>query len=552
MKTFTKKYLMLVMAVVMIMTAMLFALPAANAAGCTCDNPILVDGEVFAPTCDDEGYTETICSVCGALVGKSDIKAPLGHDYGEWEYVENTSTEYGDHFNKKRTCERKYLMADGTWQECGAVHFEVNEEYPGTEKVVYYKVEYINPFKSATYNDLGYTKLATSWQDETLFECYVRRGTTPDYKGGTPRREKDKDFGAYNFKAWSPVLSDITANTKTYAQFEGREVYYKVTFYSDPVTAITGAVTVGHGKGIDDSQIKDRAQKAATAAAIYKFIGWDKDINAIYDNTSIIAVHEEVPQRYLYGFYTYDGQAFRNENGEALRETCNYGGSTAVGKAITAAQIARPADLTYIYEWSGKWQLKNRVGVIVDLNHLIVPEGTDPEVEEIQLTPVYNKRMRVYDIEITLAFPDDIAENAPSFYGDSTIIQVTNAAGQLVASGETEVVYREVKGERKPFIVFTAPVYYSTSYHITAVTYDYKYRAEIDSRYVADYGPTKVTLNMSINPDFETKCGCICHNTLLRPLWARILNIIYNIFGKKIVCCDDMYATLGDLLAYTK
>lgn len=546
MKTSTKKYLTLVFAIVMLMTAMVFAVPA-NAAVCSCENPVLVDGEVIAPTCEDEGYTESVCSVCGAVVGKTDIKAPLGHSYGDWTYEEN-----GDHYNKMRVCEREYPQADGSWKKCGAVHYEVYEEYPGTEKVVYYKVRYINPYKTAAELDLGYTKLATAWEDEILFECYVRRGTTPDYMGKTPTRAKDKDFGAYNFTAWSPALSDITANIDTYAVFTGRDTYYTVTFYSEPGVAASKALSVAHGKGIDDSEIKGRVNKESTVSTVYKYIGWDKDINAIYGNASIYAVYEEIPQRYLFGFYTYDGNAFRSENGEALRETCNYGGSTAVGKSITAAQIERPADLTYIYEWSGKWQLKNKPGVIINLNNLTVPAGTDPEVEEVQLTPVYNKRLRMYDLEITLAFPDDVPYDVYSEYGNSTVVQVTNAAGQLVASGETTVQYKEIGGARVPYIVFTKPVYYSTSYHITAVTYDYKYNAEIDSRYVADYGPTKVTLNMGLNPDFETKCGCICHNTLLRPLWARILNIIYNIFGKKIVCCDDMYATLGDLLAYTK
>ena len=547
MKTFTKKYLLLVATIVMLMTALLVAAPAASAAECGCDNPVLVDGEVIAPTCDEEGYTQSVCSVCGTVVGKTDIKEALGHSYGEWEYVAN-----GEHYNKKRTCERKYLNADGEWETCGAVHFEVYEEYPGTEKVVYYKVRYINPYVTAAEKDLGYAKLATSWKSELLWECYVREGSTPTYGGNTPYRAKDEAYGAYRFKGWDKALSDAKANIDVYAEFTGVEVYYDVVFYLDPVTPLSQKVSVAHGKGIDDSAIKARAVKEETVSTIYKYVGWDKDINAIYGNASVIAVFEEVPQRYLFGFYTYDGQAFRNENGDALRETCNYGGSTAVGNAITAAQIARPNDLTYIYAWTGQWQLKNRPGVIVDLDYLTVPAGTDPEVEEVQLTPVYDKRMRVYDLEITLAFPSDIAENAPSFYGDSTVIQIVNAAGQLVDGGETEVIYKNENGARVPYIVFKGQVYYSSSYHITAVTSDYKYRAEIDSRYVTDYGPTKVTLNMSLNPEFETKCGCIHHNVLLRPLWVRILNLIYNIFGRKIVCCDDMYATIGDLLVYTK
>ncbi len=546
MKNSTKKHLLLLIAIIVLMSAAIFAMPMASAASCDCDTPVLVEGETINPTCTTDGYTELICSNCGTLVGKTEPKDALGHSYGEWIF--ETSGD-GSEYNKYCQCER-----------CNTVHYELT----GENKAVYYKVTYVNSYAVATYEDLGYTKLAETFQDEIMSfsdsetlenvykgEYFVKSGDAAQYIGKTPYRYKDRDFGEYKFIGWddAAALTNVTANTTVKAVFEGNaEVYYYVTFFDDTGVVLSKELSVRHGSPVDDSKIRPMAKKDATVSTVYTFGGWDADISAIYGNAGINATYTSVPQRYTYVFYKYDGTPFYSEDGTtALKETCDYGGRTEVGLGISAEDIARPADLSYVYEWSGQWQLKNRPGCIIDLNYLTVPEGTDIAVKTVELTPVYNKRVRTYDLTVVLSFPEEIAENSVAFYGDNTTIQVT-ANGQYYG-GFGKIVRDPITGQST--IQFTCQVVYSNAYQITARTGDDKYIGEATSIFLNEYGPTKVTVHMAKN-DTGERCGCICHNVIFRGLWARILNLIYNIFGRKIVCCDDMYATLGDLLAYTK
>ena len=63
--------------------------------------------EVVEPTCTTEGYTGKTCTVCGHAAEKTDIKAPLGHDYGdEYFVVEEGRTICEDGGMSVRICSR--------------------------------------------------------------------------------------------------------------------------------------------------------------------------------------------------------------------------------------------------------------------------------------------------------------------------------------------------------------------------------------------------------------------------------------------------------------
>ncbi len=556
MKNSTKKHLLLLVAIIALMSAVLFAMPMTSAASCECETPVLVDGETIQPTCTEQGYTEVKCSVCNTVVGKKDVKDAVGHSYGDWTF--ETSGDNSE-YNKLRKCER-----------CSTVHYE----YEGDARAVYYIVTYVNPWDTATQDDLGYTKLAKTYQDEYLtFEdsedmdnvyqgkLYVLKGATAEYLGKTPYREKDKAYGKYDFIGWTydaegknayDVKNAITANTTLYAQFAGdSEVFYYVTFFKENGAAISKELTVRHGNGIDDTNIIPLTAKEETVSTVYTFDGWDIDISAIYASTGVMATYTDVPQKYDIKFYKYDGTPYKTEDGTTdIVSTCDYGKSSLVteGFIVNPELLERDKDLRYIYSWTGEWALKNRPTFIaIDKEgKLTLPDGTDPDVEYVEVTPVYNKRIRVYELNITLVFPDEVAENAVAFYGDNTTVQVT-ADGQYYG-GYGSIVKDPVTGLSS--IQYSCNVSYSSSYQIVATTYDDKYIGQATSIFLNESGPTQVIVNMAKNETGE-RCGCICHNAIFRGLWARILNLIYNIFGRKIVCCDDMYATLGDLLAYT-
>ena len=63
---------------------------------------------------------------------------------------------------------------------------------------------------------------------------------------------------------------------------------------------------------------------------------------------------------------------------------------------------------------------------------------------------------------------------------------------------------------------------------------------------------TTIYLKQYEDPDHGgSNCHCICHS-FLGGFWISILNMIYRLFGRKIVCCYDMFATHGDRLIYGK
>ena len=63
-----------------------------------------------------------------------------------------------------------------------------------------------------------------------------------------------------------------------------------------------------------------------------------------------------------------------------------------------------------------------------------------------------------------------------------------------------------------------------------------------------------IIMDLSLNKEYpeehQSRCRCICHNSFFRGIWVRVLNIMYRLFKIEYVCCYDMYATIGDLLAY--
>ncbi len=59
------------------------------------------DATYYPPTCNDRGYTEYVCSVCGDRIQEGFVDA-IGHIYGEWEVLtEATCTSTG---LEKRIC----------------------------------------------------------------------------------------------------------------------------------------------------------------------------------------------------------------------------------------------------------------------------------------------------------------------------------------------------------------------------------------------------------------------------------------------------------------
>ncbi|MDD6012239.1 MAG: hypothetical protein PUC33_05275 [Oscillospiraceae bacterium] len=529
MKKSMKKYLLVLLAISMLAAVMVFS---ASAAGTCAEGDHNFTYTIYNPTCTDKGYTQAKCKTCGIKIN-SDYKDALGHDWGDGYY-----SEAGSGYFYRRNCNR-----------CSEVYTETENGNP----VIFYKVEFWNDTVADTYcTDVTYTKLVEKTKSQLLYTTYVKSGSTAVYKGATPIREKDKSYGSYTFKGFEAKdaadntveidLKEVTANARAVATFTGVTVYHKVTFFSEVGKPISGEVTVPHGGSIDDSNIKPFATKSEDVQYKYQFKSWSININQVYDSVGAIAQYTRIPKAYKFVYYSYDGQPMRIDSGadsQPAQETVAYGSASSMKVQLEAEARKREEkpDAMYAYKWTGKWELRNRPGFYISLDYMIVPEGTLERVEEVQITPVYVKTPVVYTLNVQILPPKN--ETIDSLL-DITV-QVTDGRGQLIAAGKTNA-----DG------IFTCSVNYSDAYYITAVTPDNRFECEGTAQFFSGGNIINKTMRLELNEDFNTRCNCICHNVLFRPLWVQILNLLYRLFGIKHVCCYDMYATIGDLLAYTK
>lgn len=553
MKKTMKKALIVLSVVIAAVLMMTFMASAATDCG---DGKHLTGERVIAPTCTTGGYTETYCTVCGKVFGTSDHIAALGHDYdsAEWKYVTN-----GNGFDYQAECAR---------ENCGVVK---------TDGKFYHSVTFVNPWATdteTTKEELSYTSLAKTWKNEELLTIYVVEGGTVN-EGVDAKRQKDYDFGEYDLSGWTLAPADsgdftesdfflfgddgdtIDKNTNLYAAFTGNpEVYYTVQFYNANGVAFTREISVRHGKKVDDDIFKpdengvyqNVPQLEETASHYFTFSKWNIDINALYGDTVIVAVYDNNPKMYEYIFCDYQGN-------ELHTETVAYGAASVYnGNADFAAEMERPKDRTYIYAWMGEFTIENTVHT-THISSMKAPMGyldtrykDSEDYEVIRLIPAYVQRLVEYQFDLTAIIPS--TEPDMDYYLDKVIVQILNDKGQYVGGGRTS----DVNGKA----VFKCFLRDSQYYTITAVTEDEKYHGEkvLERNFIYDATYTKIstTINLELNEDYVNgnRCSCIHHNAIVRGLWVRILNLLYRLFNVKYVCCDDMYATLGDVLVYTK
>ncbi len=570
MKNLKRKSLFLVL--FMLVAVLMFSITsfAATTEKCTCENPTVYDGEVIEPGCITQGYTEVLCTACNKLVATKDVKEAYNHSYGDAQYE-----AAGDGYNKYYECTREGCETPGV------KHYEYATN---TEKAVYYKVEFVNPWNAEEFDPaIKYANIVSVYGEKVVSSVYVKGGEAiaeQDRPASLYARQKDKSYGRYSFKGWTlektayvegvdvtlqDITAPVTANTKYYAYFEGVQVYHSVIFYSEKGYAITSEIIVPHGEAVDATKYEEKAVKAETVANRYVFSGWDTDTTAIYGDVQIVATYETIAQDYLFKVpnlvkngdsWVYDESASVSED-NMLKVNLNYGYQQNANILSSITSISKAKDATYEYKWTGQWQLKNYKGYIVDPRNIILPDTIDPAVEYIELEPVFTKNLRVYEIKIHLAFIDDPTTTADDYYRqyandiysrdtNAPIVMVKNSSGQLINTGKAKY------DAAANCLVYTCNVNYSTDYIVTATTGDYRFTGTANSKYWfsgGDDGVTQVTLSMTYQE--PEPCNCICHNSIFRGIWATCLNLIYNLFGRKIVCCDDMYATLGDLLAYT-
>lgn len=487
-------------------------------------------------TCTTPGgirYTCTNTNPDGTPCGHSYLvkdTEPLGHTWGKWHYVEHPTVE--DAYAKQRDCTR------GT---CTAIEYERGKMSNEDDINVYYKVEFYNPWTTDTCYELnnGRTKLAKTYKTTKVNEGYYLAGTEATYPSSVlPKRDKDYTWGAYKLIDWTydevgqtdSALNDmksITKNMAVYANFEGYDVYYKVRFWSgsDPLT-IEQVILHGHSAQYPF----DNPTKADNLHYKYEFTGWDYDYTAIYDSVGINALYNEIPKTYTMVYCDWNGD-------ELAREDFQYGDPAKKNPT----NLERPENATYIYQFSGKWQTQPGKEQFIELSSLTVPLGTK-EGDEVKVYAKYYQKAKSYVVNIY-----GYGINKELIPGAT--VQIYNSNGQIVTTTKLDE-------ESKAIITLN----YDTTYQIV-ITDDVgnvgKGDIELNTTMKDENGklvPTMTTIYLKQYEDPDhggSNCHCICHS-FLGGFWISILNMIYRLFGRKIVCCYDMFATHGDRLIYGK
>ena len=531
---------------------------------------------LYHPTCTESGFTILACKGCGKTI-RTDFVPAYGHKYDEGVYEDATCTTPGGirytctNINPDGTaCKHSYLVKDteplghiwGAWHYvehptvadayakqrdctrggCTAIEYERGKMANEDDINVYYKVEFFNPWTTDTYYELnnGRTKLAKTYKTTKVNEAYYLAGDEVTYPSSIlPKREKDYSWGAYKLIDWTydeagqtqSALNDmksISKNMAVYANFEGYDVYYKVAFWSEG-TRLTIDEVILHGHAAQYPF--DPPTKKENLQYKYEFTGWDYDYTAIYDSVAICAKYKEIAKSYNIIYCDWNGT-------ELATETFKYGEAAK----NNPTNLTKTSDATYIYEFSGKWQTAPGKEEYIDLNHLTVPNST-VEGGTIKVYAKYYQKAKNYTVNIHgYGINNEIIPGAT--------VQIFNSSGQIVTTTKLDA-NSDV----------TINLTYDTAYQIMIVddsgnvgVKDVELNTSLKDENTGMLRPTEVTIYLDKYEDPDhggSDCHCICHSFLGR-LWISMLNMIYRLFGKKIVCCYDMYATHGDQLIYGK
>ena len=592
MKKSMKKHLILALVVMAMVLTTVFAVSAATSTEkyyCPeCKTDVTVNiYEIVAPTCEAEGYSKLECN------GVNEDGTPCGYKFKEIKADKRPATGH------KLSSDITYVKpsSDSNYYEgrayCKNEGCELYTTKGGTTNPIkYHKVTFVNLCTTKDVIDKGYTKLADKYysfdnaeesQNCILAVKYIEEGKSVENIGA--KRDADLVYGAYELVGWTtdkaeamPETADIEKNYSgyttnvaiaaddtiadriVYAVFKPLDVTYTIAFYDDNGKLISGnlpSIKAKHGKPIQLSA-SYKHEKADDMTFRYDFSHWAvqsySDIKIengtpIYGKMNLKAVFNPVAKKYLLAYYLSDGETPVMYNGvAAVDEVCPGDGIGATkGLAMNTTYVEGLYSYStreYDYKFTGKWIVANgqAAGIELDLNNLDLSNMLDTVASNNQpiiLVPKYQAIERLYPIDIVVGYIDDIDETQ---HPTKATLQITDASGNLVL---TKTLTRNPEDA---YYKYTAKVPYTDKYYRVSVVSD-AYAGSAESSYSETRGRfSNVVFDMERKG--KDDCNCFCHS-LIKPIWIKVLNVVYSLFGKKIVCCDDLFAENGHLLNYT-
>ena len=142
-----------------------------------------------------------------------------------------------------------------------------------------------------------------NYDNTFLWKDNIPYGTDAEYGGNLPQRP-DGTYNSYTFSSWDKPLNRIQEDTIFYAEYYSEPLKLTVTFqnydrtelYVDRVSYGNTAKYYGKAPTRPDNEVYS-----------YRFIGWDRSLENIVEDTIITAQYESLSLDFTVKFLNYDG-----------------------------------------------------------------------------------------------------------------------------------------------------------------------------------------------------------------------------------------------------
>lgn len=115
----------------------------------------------------------------------------------------------------------------------------------------------------------------------------------------------------YEFVGWDKNGIDENGNIVVRAIYLQKVTMCKIAVFDSDKTTLLASYNIEYGSGINLDDVKP--QKPDTKEFSYEFVGWDKNLDAFYNDEKIYAVYNALPKKYTYKFLEDDGKTVVSE-----------------------------------------------------------------------------------------------------------------------------------------------------------------------------------------------------------------------------------------------
>lgn len=122
----------------------------------------------------------------------------------------------------------------------------------------------------------------------------------------------------YEFVGWDKNGIDENGNIVVRAIYLQKVTVCRISVFDSDKTTLLASYNIEYGSGLNLSDLKPH--KNDTKEFTYEFVGWDKNLDAFYNDEKIYAVYNAIPKKYTYRFLEEDGKTVVSE-GNAIYGT---------------------------------------------------------------------------------------------------------------------------------------------------------------------------------------------------------------------------------------